>query len=90
MPIIERDSSLQWVGLKLHSGEATLQEVLEWMADGGSSVLVNFGEDTGAWECSWITGGIRFTGVHGLIRNAVLESINKAFAKAVSANSVSF
>lgn len=86
MSVIERDSSLQFVGLKLHSGEAPLQEVLEWMADGGSSVLLNFGEDTGAWECSWITGGERFTGIHGLIRKAVLESVNKAFAKAVQLN----
>ena len=32
------------------------------MAEKGSSVLLNWGEDDGLWECSWITGGKRFTG----------------------------
>jgi hypothetical protein len=80
---INTQSSMQYVGMKLYSGDATLQEVLEWMVDGGSAVSLNFGEDTGLWECSWITWGERFTGVQKLVRMAVLESLNKAFARAV-------
>jgi hypothetical protein len=34
---------------------------LELMRRNGSSVTLNWGEDTGQWECSWITGGKRFT-----------------------------
>lgn len=34
---------------------------LERMKREGSSVILNWGEDTDMWECSWITGGVRFT-----------------------------
>ena len=37
-----------------------LCEQLRFMADGGSSVELNYGEDTGRWECSWISAGHRF------------------------------
>lgn len=36
--------------------------LVEYMRSHGSSVDLNWGEDTGCWECSWITGGERYTG----------------------------
>ena len=39
-----------------------LSGALEYMRAHGSSVLLNWGEDTTLWECSWITGGDRYTG----------------------------
>lgn len=42
-----------------------LASLLETMQEGGSSVTLNYGEDTGHWECSWIVGGERFTEVRG-------------------------
>ncbi|HEY8691119.1 MAG TPA: hypothetical protein VIR57_00110 [Chloroflexota bacterium] len=46
------------------SGWATLDclDKLYDMQHEGSSVTLNWGEDNGLWECSWITGGKRFTG----------------------------
>ncbi len=38
-----------------------LQDLLEKMQERGSSVDLNYGEDNGSWECSWIVGGQRFT-----------------------------
>ena len=40
-----------------------LQIVLSYMQGRGSSVDLNYGEDTGQWECSWITSGERTTTV---------------------------
>ncbi len=36
--------------------------VLAWMAEHGTSVDLNWGEDTDCWECSWVTSGNRHTG----------------------------
>lgn len=74
------DYSLQYVSLKLYHGEMTVENVLEWMRAHGSSVLLNWGEDPDAWECSWITGGKRYTGCQVKMRSALLECLNKAFA----------
>ena len=51
------------VGVDLQEAEAVNQfyEQLRFMAAGGSSVTLNYGEDSGNWECSWISGGRRFT-----------------------------
>ena len=60
-------------------------DLLGWMAAHGSSVILNWGEDNNQWECSWITGGNRFTAVRarivdsikdvlGSVRNEMLES----------------
>jgi len=85
--VIQPDSSMQWVGLKLHSREATIEEALIWMADGGQSVSLNFGEDTDQLECSWITwAGDRFTGVRATMRDAMIEAVNKAFLAYAEAN----
>ncbi len=41
------------------AGTVTL---LRYMQQHGQRVTLNWGEDDGLWECSWITGGERFTG----------------------------
>jgi hypothetical protein len=38
--------------------------VLHFMAAHGSSLTLDWGEETAAWECAWVTGGTRFVG-HG-------------------------
>jgi len=40
---------------------STLEEKLVHMAKHGQSVMLNWGEDNDLWECSWITGGKRYT-----------------------------
>lgn len=42
-----------------------LYRALSYMAKHGSSVVLNYGEDTGQWECSWIVEGHRYVGVKG-------------------------
>ena len=51
--------------------------ILEWMAAHGQSVDLNYGEDDQHWECSWITGDKRFTGVRIRIQDAVKDSLGK-------------
>lgn len=41
----------------------SVEEKLAFMQQRGSSVLLNWGEDTSLWECSWITSGERVTGI---------------------------
>lgn len=36
-------------------------DTIERLRQSGSSLAMNWGEDTGLWECSLITGGNRFT-----------------------------
>lgn len=52
---------------------------LEQMRERGSSVILNWGEDTNCWECSWITSGKRYTGVstnpHEAVRLALLKFV---------------
>jgi len=39
----------------------TLEEKLIQMSKEGQSVMLNWGENNNLWECSWITGGKRYT-----------------------------
>lgn len=48
---------------------------LVYMQEHGSSVLLNWGEDTNLWECSWITGGERYTGVSRYLGGAVHQAM---------------
>jgi hypothetical protein len=51
------------------------QRVDHWLDDmtrRGQSVVLTWGEDTGQWECSWITGGVRFTAV-SIDRDTAIE-----------------
>jgi hypothetical protein len=42
-----------------------MHEVLSYMKDHGSSVMLSYGEDDGFWECSWIRGGERYGAFSG-------------------------
>jgi hypothetical protein len=58
------DKALEPRPLPPYSTEMGAAWVLaEWMKEHGSSFLLNWGEDDGLWECSWITGGERYTGL---------------------------
>lgn len=37
------------------------EERVEWLRSRGSSLMLSWGEDTGLWEVSWITGGKRYS-----------------------------
>ena len=69
--------SLMELGRRIHANEITLEDALREMADGGTSVLLGWGEDDGAWECSWICGGQRYTAYHHQPRSAVLGAVVK-------------
>lgn len=47
-------------------------QVVERLA--GQSVVLNFGEDTGAWECSFIVGGRRFSGFSEFAPTAICHA----------------
>ncbi len=51
---------------------------LAWMRLHGSSLSLSWGEDTDLWECSWITGGKRYTGVSSYLQGAVQQVLQKA------------
>ena len=57
---------------------ATLEEPVEFMINHGSSLQLNWGEDNGCWEVSWITGGERFCGVSRDLREAMVVAIKAA------------
>jgi hypothetical protein len=50
------------------------------MTEHGSSLIMNWGEDTGMWECSWITGGVRIIVVSKELEAALTEARIKALA----------
>ncbi len=54
-----------------------IPRALTWMKDKGSSVLLNWGEDGNLWECSWITGGKRYTGHSTNLTAAIVGSLLK-------------
>ncbi len=55
----------------------TLGDTLIAMAQHGSCVLLNWGEDDNLWECSWISG-VRFTGYGLTPEIALSECLAKA------------
>lgn len=56
-------------------------ECLVDMERNGTSVLLSWGEDDGTWECSWITGGKRYTEYHSDPKQAVWLCRRKVFQK---------
>jgi len=54
-----------------------IPRALTWMQDKGSSVLLNWGEDDNQWECSWITGGERYTGFSENMTAAIVACLLK-------------
>jgi hypothetical protein len=66
------------LGRRIHIHEITLEDALREMKEGSSSVLLNWAEDDGEiWECSWIVGGERYTGLHWQPRTAILQAVVK-------------
>jgi hypothetical protein len=57
--------------------ECRLQDVLDKMTQEGSSVLLNWGEDTNNWECSWITGGRRYVSHAAWLEGAIAHCIGQ-------------
>lgn len=56
----------------LKEGATDVPLILSRMRLFGSSIVLTWGEDTNVWECSWITGGVRFTGVgYGIVEGEV-------------------
>ena len=55
-----------------------LTDALRKMATMGQSVTLNWGEDIDLWECSWISGGKRFTGFSTDPVKAVLQVLEQA------------
>lgn len=49
-------------GPPLNPRTSSAVEILVDMQMHGQSVTLNWGEDNGVWECSWITGGNRYSG----------------------------
>jgi len=54
-----------------------LYDMLVWMQEHGSSVVLNYGEDTEQWEASWIRDGQR----HVAVRRDPAEAIADVFLR---------
>ncbi len=52
----------------------TTEELVEYMREHGSSLIMNWGEDTAVWEVAWITSGVRFCGFSKDLRRALYEA----------------
>jgi len=53
-------------------------ERLLWMHEKGSSIILNGGDNGEPWECSWITGGVRYTGVSADAEMAIADALRHA------------
>jgi hypothetical protein len=53
-------------------------DLLAWMAEHGSCLSLTIDEESRQWECSWITGGTRYTGFAQDLRLAVCRALAKA------------
>jgi hypothetical protein len=47
--------------------------LVEEMTARGSSFSLAWDEDTGRWECAWITGGTRHTATGDTARQTIIE-----------------
>lgn len=56
---------------------SSILSILGWMAAHSQSIGLNYGEDNQQWECSWITGGERFTAVRAEIMDAVKDVLGQ-------------
>jgi hypothetical protein len=54
---------------------------LAWLKERGSSLTLDWGEDTAMWECSVISGGDRFTGVARDASAAVLDCYERVLKR---------
>ena len=51
---------------------------IEHLINHGSSLTLNWGEDTGCWEVDWITSGERFRGVSRDLGAAMQQALSNA------------
>ena len=65
-----------------------IPRALTWMKDHGSSVDLNYGEDTGQWECAWIAGGERHGTSHRIMTSAIVGALLLAKMRTASSTSV--
>lgn len=56
-----------------------LHVIMTYMQRRGSSVVLNFGEDTEQWECSWITDGKRHIAFSGSPTQAARDCLRMVF-----------
>lgn len=52
-------------------------EILQWMAQYGSSVSLDWDEERRAWVCSWVTGDTRFNGCDVVVAVATVRAAYK-------------
>jgi hypothetical protein len=53
-------------------------ELVNEMKQCGSSLCIDWGEDTDRWEVSWITSGVRYTAVGQFMQDTVRQCYEKA------------
>ncbi len=63
-----------------HATAFGFESLLAYMTKHGSSVVLNWGEDTEVWECSWITDGRRYSGFRKEAHDAAREAYYNARA----------
>lgn len=72
----QMNSSPQQIITDILKRDKSTDEILEWMTREGQSVVLNWGEDNGMWECDFINGrGKRFSSVAYPLRKAIRECI---------------
>lgn len=55
-----------------------MEASINWMADNGSSLILNWGDDNELWEAAWILDGKRYCGFSRSPREAVIQAVEKA------------
>lgn len=73
-------SPKDWRFLLEHGGMRETFSVLQAMQHLGSSVMLAWDEESGEWECSWITSGRRYTAFAPSYVNAILRCRDRAVA----------
>jgi hypothetical protein len=63
-----------WTHRDMVNDPAMTELLLDTMKRKGQSIVLNWGEDNDCWECSWITGGRRWTAVSRKRGRAVAEA----------------
>jgi hypothetical protein len=56
----------------------SIEELIEHMVSHGSSLTINWGEDTGCYEVDWITSGERFRGINTELYAAMRRAMTNA------------
>lgn len=57
-----------------------LKDIIIELKRDGSSLIMNWGEDTDCWEVAWITGGVRFVAVGDDLEGTLVACRLKAYS----------